>query len=169
VANEKDILVGMIHAVFAETGVTKCDPDCSTATCQRAESLRTIVVRHPSTLGLLDSRRSPGPATLAHHDAVIGCLRRAGFSLAMTAHAYSLINSYIYGFALQEVSFPTGFKEDIAALATAILQPFPADTYPHLAEFTTGHILQPGYDYAKEFDYGLELILRSIDAMQKQV
>lgn len=162
VSNKDDILDDMVDAVFAEIGLPECDNDWKSAMRQRADSMRTALVRHPWALGLLESRRHPGPATLAHHDAVIGCLRRAGFSLAMTAHAYSLTDSYIYGFALQELSFPTGFKDDTAALATAILQPFPPNVYPHLAEFTTGHVLQPGYNYGAEFDFGLNMILTAI-------
>lgn len=166
VENKDDILNGMVDAVFAEIGLPVCDVDWKSAMRQRAGSLRAALVRRPWAIGLLESRRRPGPATLTHHDAVIGCLRRAGFSLAMTSHAYSLIDSFIYGFALQQVSFPTDFRDDTAALATAIMRPFPPDTYPHLAEFTTGHVLQPGYDYGAEFDFGLELILDAINEKQ---
>ena len=37
---------------------------------------------------------------------VLGTLRAAGFSREMTAHAYALIDSYTYGFALQEAGLP---------------------------------------------------------------
>jgi len=45
---------------------------------------------------------------------VLGCLRQAGFSVALTAHAYSLLDSYIYGFALQEASLPFDTPEQTA-------------------------------------------------------
>lgn len=45
----------------------------------------------------MDSRRDPGPATLRLHDAVLGVLRDAGFTLPMAAHAISIIDSYISG------------------------------------------------------------------------
>ncbi|WP_280494837.1 hypothetical protein [Nocardia asiatica] len=35
----------------------------------------------------------------------------------------------------------------------------PADEYPHFTELMTGHALLPGYAYADEFTYGLDLIL----------
>ena len=54
----------------------------------------------------MESRTTPGPATLRHHDAVIGSLRGAGFSIVLTAHAFSVLDSYIYGFALQEATLP---------------------------------------------------------------
>ena len=41
------------------------------------------------------------------------------------------------------------------ALAQVMLARFPADEYPHLAEFTFGHVLQPGYDYGDEYEFGL--------------
>ena len=39
-----------------------------------------------------------------------------------------------------------------------------AQDYPHLVEFTTQHVLQPGYDYTTEFGYGLGLILDGLEA-----
>ena len=109
-------------------------------------------------------RSNPGPATLRQHDAVIGTLRRAGFSIRMTAHAYSLLDSYVYGFALQEsVSLP--FDATTAPeLAEKVLAQFPTDEYPHLAELATEHVLQPGYDYSgHEYEFGLDLILDGLE------
>ena len=111
----------------------------------------------------MESRTTPGPATLRHHDAVLGCLRDAGFSLALTAHAYSALDSYVYGFALQERSLPFDTPDETAELAQAILSRSAADEYPRLAEFTTGHVLRPGYDYGDEFEFGLDLILDGLE------
>ena len=130
---------------------------------ERAFAARATLARHPWAIGLMESRLTPGPATLRHHDAVIGCLRAAGFSLAMTAHAYSALDSYIYGFALQQVNLPFQTAEETAAIAEMFLQQFPADAYPHLAELTVQHVMRPGYDYADEFAFGLDLILDSLE------
>ena len=111
----------------------------------------------------MGSRSSPGPVTLRHLDAVIGCLRAAGFSIELAAHAFSLLDSYIYGFALQERSLPFHTPEETADLAKDILAGFPADKYPHLAELTTQHVLRPGYDYGNEFEFGLDLILDGLE------
>jgi Tetracyclin repressor-like, C-terminal domain len=108
----------------------------------------------------MESRRSPGPATFRHHDAVLGCLRAAGFSVALTAHAYSLLDSYIYGFALQEASLPFTTGDTTAA---DIARQMPAGDYPHLAEIAAVHVLQPGYQYGDEFEIGLDLILDALD------
>jgi hypothetical protein len=111
----------------------------------------------------MESRSSPGPATLRHHDAVLGCLRGAGFSVELTAHAYSLLDSYIYGFALQEASLPFGTTEETAQVAQDIAGQMPAGEYPHLAELVTAHALQPGYQYGREFEIGLDLILDALE------
>jgi hypothetical protein len=111
----------------------------------------------------MESRRNPGPATLGHHDAVLGCLRVGGLSVERTAHAYSLIDSYLYGFALQESTLPFETGSDTADLATEILASAPPDAYPHLAEFTAQHVLRPGYDFGDEFEVGLDLLLDALE------
>jgi hypothetical protein len=110
----------------------------------------------------MESRKNPGPATLRHHDAVIGTLRAAGFSVEMTAHAYALLDSYIYGFALQEASLPFQGSEGASDLAGPMMQQFPAGGYPHLVELATEYVLQPGYDFGNEFEFGLEVILGAL-------
>jgi AcrR family transcriptional regulator len=162
-SNKDDLLDGMIDSVFSEIELPAAEHNWKTSMRQRALSIRTVMTRHPWAIGLMESRRRPGPATLRHHDAVIGCLRDAGFSLQLTAHAFSALDSYIYGFALQETSLPFDSAEETAEVAQMILQQLPADQYPHLAELTVQHVLQPGYDYGDEFAFGLDLILDGLD------
>ena len=94
---------------------------------------------------------------------MLGILRNAGFSVELAAHAYSLLDAYIYGFALQETSLPFSTPEETAEVAEAIMAEVPADQYPHLTEIATDHVLQPGYDYGNEYRFGLELILDGLD------
>lgn len=159
VAGKDDLLDGMVDIVFSEIDLPPAGTDWKVAMRQRAISAREVLSRHRWALGLMESRASPGPATLRHHDAVIGLLREGGFSIAMAAHAFSVLDSYIYGFALQEASLPFDTAEQTVELAQAILQHFPAGAYPYLAELTTEHVLKPGYDYGNEFEFGLDLIL----------
>ena len=111
----------------------------------------------------MESRSTPGPATLRHHDAVLGNLRQAGFPVALAAHAFSVLDSYIYGFALQEASLPFDTGQETAYLAQMIMAQLTPDEYPHLAELTLEHVLQPGYDYGDEFEFGLDLILDGLE------
>jgi AcrR family transcriptional regulator len=163
VASKGDLLDGMVDVVFSEIGLPPGDVGWNPAMRQRAISARAALARHRWAIGLMESRRSPGPATLRHHDAVLGCLRGAGFSLEMTAHAYSVLDSYIYGFALQEASLPFDSAEEAPELAQEIAGQLPAGEYPHLTELAIGHVLQPGYRYGDEFEIGLDLILDGLE------
>jgi hypothetical protein len=111
----------------------------------------------------MESRAAPGPATLKHHDAVLGRLRHAGFSIELTAHAYSVLDSYTYGFVHTELNLPFDTSQETQQVADGIMSRFPADQFPHLIEFVTRHVLQPGYTYGGEFEFGLELILDGLE------
>ncbi len=162
VANRDDLLDGMIDLVFAEIEIP-ADVDWKTAMRARGVSVREVLGRHRWANGLMESRSVPGPANLRHHDDVIACLRRAGFPIALVAHAYAALDSYIYGFAMSDRALPFESPEQIAELAQAILARFPVDEYPHLAELTFEHVLKPGYDYGKEFAFGLDLLLDGLE------
>jgi len=159
VANKDDILDGIVDVVFGEIELPTGEAGWEAAMRRRSVSAREALRRHPWATGLMESRRTPGPANIRHHDAVLGVLRNAGFPVELAAHTYSLLDSYIYGFALQEASLPFHTPEETAEVAQEIMAVFPADDYPHLAEIATEHVLQPGYDYGDEFLYGLDLIL----------
>jgi AcrR family transcriptional regulator len=163
VRNKGDIVDGMVDLVFGEIGLPPRGVAWKAAMRQRAISAREVLARHPWAIGLMESRSTPGPATLQHHDAVIGCLREAGFSIAMAAHAYSVLDSYIYGFALQQASLPFKTSEEVVEVTDGIRGQFPAEAYPHLTEMAIRHVLQPGYDYADEFEFGLDLILDGLE------
>ncbi|HEY3058538.1 MAG TPA: TetR/AcrR family transcriptional regulator [Chloroflexota bacterium] len=163
VANKDDLVNGMVDLVFGEIGLPPRHVHWATAMRQRAVTARAVLARHPWAIGLLESRNRPGAATLGHHDAVLGCLREAGFSIALAAHAYSLLDSYIYGFALQQKSLPFKSSEEVAEVAEDFLRQFPVRDFPHLAELTIQHVLQPGYDYADEFEFGLDLLLDGLE------
>lgn len=168
VPNKDAILDGVVDVVFAAIDLPPADrDDWREAIRARARSARAVLSQHRWALGLLDSRRAPGPATLRHHDAVLGILRRAGFSLPMTAHAVSLIDSYVSGYVLQEASLPFETAEDLQDVASDILAVLPADELPHLAEMIVDHAVQPGYDHTTEFDYGLDLILDALDTRRQ--
>ncbi|MGO9079237.1 MAG: TetR/AcrR family transcriptional regulator C-terminal domain-containing protein [Streptosporangiaceae bacterium] len=163
VASKGDLLDGMIDLVFSEIDLPAGGAGWKTAMRQRAISARQALSRHRWAIGLMESRTSPGPATLRHHDAVIGSLRDAGFSIGMAAHAFSVLDSYAYGFALQEASLPFDTAEETVEMAQMIMARFPPDEYPHLTELTLEHVLQPGYDYGNEYEFGLALILDGLE------
>lgn len=162
VTNKDDLVDGMVDMVFREIGLPASGADWRTAMRQRAISVRDTLSRHGWAIGLMESRANPGPANLQHHDAVLGSLRAAGFSIEMAAHAYSLLDAYIYGFAATQMNLPFN-RSDAAQVAQSMLEPFPLNEYPHLLEILTEHVMKPGYDYGDEFEYGLDIILEGLE------
>jgi AcrR family transcriptional regulator len=162
VANKDEILDGIVDLVFSEFELPVAGGDWRKEMRRRADSARQVLRRHPWATALLQSRLNAGPATLRHHNAIIGTLRGAGFTVEQTAHAFALIDSYLYGFAMSETALPIHGPDSVADLAGMMVQRFPVDEYPHLFEFTTEHIMRPGYDFGAEFEFGLTLILDAL-------
>lgn len=162
VSNKGDLTDGMIDSVFAEIDLPSGGTDWRTAMRRRAISVRQVLARHPWATGLMESRTTPGPATLRHHDAVLGILRAAGFSIVLAAQASWVLNSYIYGFVLQEKNLPAT-SVGSPKLARVVLARLATQDYPHVAEMTVEHVLQPGYDHGAEFEFGMDLILDGLE------
>ncbi|HRI06793.1 MAG TPA: TetR/AcrR family transcriptional regulator [Nannocystaceae bacterium] len=163
VPSKDAILDGMVDLVFQEIEAPRPTGAWKEEMRARARSMRAALLRHRWAIRVMESRATPGPATLAHHDAVLGSLRAGGLSLRLTAHAYAALDSYIYGFAHTELSLPFQTTEETHTVAAAILDAFPPGAYPHFVELARDHVLRPGYSYADEFEYGLELILDGLD------
>lgn len=164
IANKDDLIDAMIDVVFNEIESPAHEADWRSAMRQRAISAHDALARHRWAVGLMESRIHPGPANLRHHDAVLGNLRAAGFSVEFAAHAYSVLDSYTYGFALTKMNLP--FENgggEVTKVAESMLEPFPVSSYPNLVEFITEHATKPGYLYGDEFEYGLDLILDGIE------
>ena len=163
VANKEDVLDGLVDIVFGEIELLCEDGDWKEAMRRRAISARDVLARHSWAIALMESRTQPGGANLRHHDSVLRCLREAGFSIPLAAQAYSALDSYIYGFALQQASLPFDTGEQAAEVAELILGRFPTGEYPYMMEIAREHVLKPGYSYAAEFEYGLDLILDGLE------
>jgi AcrR family transcriptional regulator len=165
VAHKEELLNGLIDIVFGEIAIDCSGSGWKSAMRKRALSAREVLGRHRWAIGLMESRTNPGPATLAHHEAVLRCLREAGFSVELAGHAYSALDSYIYGFALQQASLPFDTGEQAAEVAEAIMRQFATGQYRYMAEIATEQVMKPGYSYAAEFEFGLDLILDGFDRL----
>ena len=165
VPNKVELLDAMVDVVFAEIELPPAGGDWKAALRARALSTRAALNRNRWAVGLMESRTTPGPASLRLHDAVLGCLREAGFSIEATIQAYSVQDAYIYGFALQEKSLPFEDAEGAAAVATEQAQGFDAlaEEFPYLSEVVAGHVAKVGYDFAAAFEDGLDLILDALE------
>jgi AcrR family transcriptional regulator len=168
VPNKTDLIDGMVDLVFAEIELPALDVDWRTAMRRRAVSTRDALNRHRWAVGHMEGRSTHGPANLRLHDAVLGCLRAAGFSVEMTVHAYSVQDAYIYGFALQETDMTPETPEDFAAVAAQQMEDYAAmlAEFPNLVEVVGGYVAKSGYDYATEFLFGLDLILDGLERIR---
>ena len=166
VANKDEILDGIVDIVVSEIEIPSPGDDWKPAMRQRAISARAAFGRHPWATGLMESRINPGPASMRYYDAVLRSLREGGFSVEMAAHAFSVIDSYIYGFILQELSLPFDTGEEATEVAETMVAQMPVDEYPYLVEMAVEHAMKPGYDYGNEFEFGRDLILDALERAQ---
>lgn len=170
VANKDDLLDGMIDIVFSEIEAPAAGGDWKAELRKRAVSTRDALNRHPWAIGEMEGRGNHGPSNLHLHNAVLGCLRGAGFSIEMTVHAMSVQDAYIYGFALQQSDMSPETPEDFAAVAQRQMVDYAgalAD-YPHLVEVVGGYVAEAGYDYEAEFLFGLDVILDRLEQLLSQ-
>ena len=157
VANKDDLIDGLVDLVLGEIEMPAIGSDWKPAMRRRAISAHEVLSRHPWAAGLIESRTRPGPATLRYHDSVLGILRNQGFSVEMAAHAFSLLDSFIFGFGVQETSMPVGTQS-----ASEFRRHLNDDEYPYLAEMTE-HAMKTGYEHSNEFEFGLDLILDGLE------
>jgi AcrR family transcriptional regulator len=160
IGNKEEMLDGLVDRVFAEIEVPADARDWRDALRRRAVSVHAALRRHPWAIGLMESRSQPGPATLGHHDAMLAILFRAGFDGRRATRVYNVLDSYVYGFALQEATLPFASPEEMASMSDQMLAAV-ADAYPHLARVQR-ELVGAGFDYADEFEAGLDIIMGAL-------
>lgn len=166
VASRDELLDAMVDVVFAEIELPTLDGDWHAAMRCQAESTRHVLARHPWAIALMESRTTPGPANLRHREAFTACLRQAGFSVVMATHANWLLNSYVYGFVLQEASLPFDSADELSDMTENVYLPqLPAHEFPYLNESAT-ELAAAGYDPADEFLFGLDLVLAALEPLR---
>ena len=164
VANKDDILDGMVDLVVGEIDLPSDTADWKEAMRRRATSAQAVFTRHPWASGLVDSRQSSGPARLRYFDWVVGTLRRAGFSIEMSARAFSILDSYVYGFGRQQLNLSAGSDMSPEEMAEAFSHAIPADEYPYLREMVD-YAITSVHDDSADFEFGLSLILDGLERL----
>lgn len=167
ISNKEDLLDGLVDRIFAEVEQPDENDPWKNALRACAISKHDALARHPWATGLLESRTNPGPANMAHHESMLRCLSQAGFDAFNAVHAYSALDSYVYGFALQQKSLPFEDAEEHNALMAQALETLPRDIYPHSYQMGS-QLVQAKYNFAKEFEIGLELILDGIERLPRK-
>jgi AcrR family transcriptional regulator len=159
---KEQLLDELADWVFTRIELPDAQAGWRDGTRDRAHSAREVLSAHPWSLPLVESRRAAGPAVLEHHNAVLGCLRRGGFSVTLAAHAISVIDSYIYGFVLTEQRLPLQAGESVEDYVAELAMV--DERFPYLVEMVNEMIVGQDYAYGNEFDHGLELILDALAA-----
>lgn len=160
VESKNELLDALVDLVFREIYVACRGEDWRRELHQRCTSLRETLARHRWALPVMESRRHPGPATLANHEAVLDVLRSSGLSLQATAHSYATLDAFVYGFALQETMLETAGLPDSAA---DVMDGMDLRRFPRIAELATMYANAPTYPFVASFDVGLNLILDGIE------
>lgn len=157
VANKEALLDALADWVFEQIALPELEDHWRIAMVARAHSARSVLSKHPWALGMLESRPTPGEKLLEHHDRILGCLLGGGMTPVMAAHAFSAIDSYIYGFVLSEASIsspPENSEEGFSAEVSN-----KAEKYPNMALIAMAAMNDYNFTFEDEFDYGLNLIL----------
>jgi AcrR family transcriptional regulator len=162
IVSKEKLLDAMVDMVFGEITDPPVDQPWASAIRTRCQSARKVLNRHWWAAPLMESRTAPGRSNLKHHNAVIGCFRQAGFSVAFAARAYAVLDSFVYGFAFEEAILPGPAQELVEATAE-IVEDLDLDEYPYMAEMAREYILKPGYNFGDSFDFGLDLLLEGLE------
>lgn len=164
VAGKDAILDALIDGIFGEISVPDAAGEWRVELASRARSMRDVLRRHPWATAIMETRTSPGPANLGAHEAVLELLARAGFSLAARAHAYAVIDAFVYGFALQEVMLSgVGLDDAPDELAAGMA----LGAFPRIAELAAVYIEQPDHEFGDSFEVGLEIVLDGIARLRE--
>jgi AcrR family transcriptional regulator len=162
VANKDALLDSLADWVFEQITLPDVEDNWRIGMVARAHSARSVLSKHPWALGMLESRPTPGEKLLRHHDSVLGCLLRGGMTPVLAAHAFSAIDSYIFGFVLNEASLssePENSEHEGFSAAVAKQ----AEKYPNMALIAMAAMNDFNFTFEDEFDYGLSLILDGFD------
>jgi AcrR family transcriptional regulator len=162
VANKEEILDRMVELVADEIEVPGRGGDWRETMRRRASSAREVLNRHPWAIGLLEARGSNVPAALRYRNAILGNLISAGFSLENAAHAFWLLDCYVYGQVIQETSMASSTPEETTESAASTLEQTTMNEYPHLVAMYA-HAQTFGYSFRGEFEFGLDLILDGLE------
>jgi AcrR family transcriptional regulator len=164
VANKDDILDGIADLVVGDFEVPVIDADWKAAVRRSAISAHQVLLGHPWASSLIESRLSAGPATLRYLDARIGVLAAVGFTMPMAVRAIMTLDSYAYGFVLQEQAWSFDVK-DAPELAAAFARGLPAGNHPNLVAMAEMAAAATG-GLPVDFEFGLDLILDGLERLR---
>jgi len=163
VADKDDLLDGMAEVIAAELEVPTGFPDWRASIRSSACAAHAVMLRHPWASRVVESRTRSGPARLRLVDATVGVLTGAGFPMRVVIQSIMALDSYTYGYALQEDAWPypaEGAQERAAAFSETV----PRQAYPHMTALLD-HVADLEAGPLVDFEFGLDLLLGGLERM----
>lgn len=170
VAGKDELLGGMVDIVVREIEPPDLEGEWKPAIRRSVISFHDALRRHRWAANMMMTPDRVLPARLDYMNALLGRLRRAGFSADMTHHAYHALDSHIVGFALWQAGIATvaTVAADLPDLATTVLQRLSVDGHPYLIEHIEQHLKPDSPDGRTEFEFGLDLILDGLERLRDE-
>jgi AcrR family transcriptional regulator len=166
VANKDDILNAIVEIVESDIELPQPGADWKPALRRTAISAHDVLERHPWAASLAGSAIGPRPVRWRYMNAILGCLREAGFSAEMTDRAYHSLESHIAGFTLWASQMDID-EEAFPDLAATFLRELPEDL-PYLVEHVHQHLKERDAAGEGTFAFGLDLILDGLERFRRQ-
>lgn len=161
VEGREAIVDGIVELVVAEIALPSLDDPWKEAMRTRAHSAHEVLLRHRWATFALVSRVNAGDAMLRYVNATLGCLVEAGFPLDVADHAWNAMDNHIYGFTLQEITFPFQASE-YADAAMEYMERVDTTRVPYLHSLAT-LVMTGRHTGVSDFSFGLELILDGLE------
>ncbi|MDO8265403.1 MAG: TetR/AcrR family transcriptional regulator C-terminal domain-containing protein, partial [Candidatus Saccharibacteria bacterium] len=124
-ADKSQLIEAMIDRIHGEIEMPIEETDWKVAMRSRAESAFEVLLLHTWASPIMEAGVNPGPSTLRDSDNCMKTFRDAGFSIAMTVHAVTVLNIYIYGAAQQYSKLNFSNPEEAAEFSETIKNQFP--------------------------------------------
>ena len=155
--------------VISEVEVPPLGTPWREAMRRRAGSAREVFLKHPSAAIVVESCATMTPSRLAYADQIVGLLMRDGFDATLAYRAFLLLDSYVYGFTMQELSWPRGSSPNEVPVQVEVLP----SKYPHFAQVMVAVMSKVeavglADSYTTEFRFGVELILNALENARLQ-
>lgn len=164
IRNKDELIDSVLDLVLDKISVPSQDSNWRDAMYLRALSARQAFQKHPWASALIDSRLESSPARMNYYEKVLSSLVRAGFTFEEAAHAFSLLDSYLYGFELQRRNMRSSGEEDAANKAEIFSHNLESGDYPYLSRMVEIS-MDAGYDEDADFKFGLNLILDGLEKL----
>jgi AcrR family transcriptional regulator len=169
VRDKDDLLDAMADAIVGEIETSSADGDWKGSLRDVLLSARTAMLRHPWAAGVLETRVTPGPATMRHMEVVLGIVRRGGFSMDLAHHGLHVLGSRVFGFSqdlFDDKSEPVPDQDALQAISTQM-----AVAYPNIAELALAVRHEGGLggcDDDVEFRFGIDLIIDGLERLRER-